>query len=161
MVSFYCLGMFADRSQVLQSIDGYYNAIFEYNPTDVNDHWKSYNPYLPNGTVQQLNSMDRISGYWVYMFNDVDFNYAGIYSDSTVYLYKGWNLIGYPSKQNSSINASLVGVPFTVVKYYNTTSDFWSVYYKNDLNNSFNQFETYKGYWVNVSSNSQWNIFIG
>jgi len=171
-VSFYCLGMFTDRSQVLQSVDGYYGSIFEYLPNVANGTWISYNPYIPNWTIQQLNHMSRTSGYWIYMYSDTNtndtnitdtstnFTYAGIYSDSKIYLYKGWNLVGYPNKNTADINISLIGIPFTVVKHYDTMGDSWSVYTNGTTGNTLNKFETYKGYWINVSDDSQWTITI-
>ena len=161
MVSFYCLGLFSDRSVVLGSIDGYYGSIFEYNSNDATDPWKSYNPELPSWTVQQLTHMDRISGYWIYMHTDADFNYPGIYSDSVIYLYNGWNFVGYPNTNRTNINVSLNGIPFTVVKYYNTTSNTWQVYVNGSPSNTLNYFETYKGYWINVNGNPQWIITRG
>jgi len=189
MVSFYCLGLYADRSAVLQTIDGSYNAIFEYNSFDSADPWKSYNTYLPNWTVQQLTHMYRISGYWIYMSNDSDFNYNGVYSNSIIFLNDGWNFIGYPNTLTSNITASLNGIPFTVVKNYintnittsncttnniinlttnlttnlticdiNTITDTWLIHVNGGSANTLNEFNTYKGYWLNVTGNAQLNI---
>jgi hypothetical protein len=175
MVSFYCLGLFSNRTMVLQSVDGYYGSIFEYQADDANDPWKSYNPYVPIWAVQQLNYMDRLSGYWIYMYNQTEFIYSGVYSDSVINLRSGWNLVGYPNTNSSSINYTLVGIPFTIVKNYdkgtafdNETNetyyigvDTWLVYVNGSLNNTLNQFETYKGYWLNVTEDDQWIISRG
>jgi len=189
MVSFYCLGLFADRSFVLQTIGDSYGAIFEYNSFDGADPWKSYNPYLPNWTIQQLTHMDRVSGYWIYMANDADFSYSGVYSDSIILLNDGWNFVGYPNNLTANITNSLNGIPFTVVKNYintnvttsnctiniiintttnlttnlttcNTTTinDIWLIHVNGAANNTLNEFNTYKGYWINVTGSTQWNI---
>ena len=189
LVSFYCLGLYSDRSEVLQSIENSYGAIFEYNSFDSADPWKSYNSSLPNWTVQQLTNMDRISGYWVYMYNDTDFNYQGVYSNSIILLNNGWNLVGYPNTLTTNITTGLNGVPFTVVENYINTNitysncvitlvtdnntnittnvttcdssvvkDTWLVHVNGGSANTLNDFNTYKGYWVNVTGGSQWNI---
>lgn len=185
MVSFYCLGMFVDRPSTLNSVEGSYGAVFKYNAFDVADPWKSYNPELPNWTVQQLNYFDRASGYWIYMYEDADFSYSGVYSDSVIFLNKGWNFVGYPNTKTVNVTTSLNGVPFTVVKNYintkivpdvcqnitdnetgnvtetctyNITTDTWLIHVNGSSSNTLNEFETYRGYWLNVSSNSQWTI---
>lgn len=168
MVSFYCFGMYVERGRALASIENSYESIFEYTTNDLTDPWKSYTISLPNWTVQQLNYMDRISGYWIYMIDNATFEYSGVYSDSKIYLYDGWNLVGYPLINASNINDSLTDISYSMVKYYNNTAnidtnytssnDTWLIYVKNGSNNTLNNFETYKGYWINVSGNQQWTI---
>jgi len=161
MVSFYCLGLFNERSIVLQSVSESYGAIFKYQSSDVTDPWKSYNPNLPNWTVQQLNYMDRTSGYWIYMTNDTTFFYSGVYSNSVIPLYSGWNFVGYPNLNSTNISVALSEISFSVVDYYNKSTGTWLVYYYGGSSNTLNNFNTYKGYWINVSSISQWNITRG
>lgn len=189
MVSFYCLGLFADRSLVLQTVEDSYGAIFEYQAFEGADPWKSYNPYLPNWTVQQLTHMDRVSGYWIYMSNDKNFSYNGIYSNSIILLNDGWNFIGYPNTLTTNITDSLNNISFTVVKNYINTNvttsncttnlitnittnlttnvticnittiiDTWLIHVNGGSNNTLNEFNTYKGYWLNVTGSTQWNI---
>lgn len=157
LVSFYCLGLFNDRSVVLESINDSYSVIFDYHSNDVSDPWKSYNPNLPNWTIQQLDHMNRISGYWIYMNDNATFFYSGIYTDSLIPLSSGWNLVGYPNTNSTDINYSLSNISFSVVKYYDTQTNTWLVYYTNGTKN-LNQFDTYKGYWINVSGIQQWSI---
>jgi hypothetical protein len=181
MVSFYCLGLFVSRSSALQTVSDSYGAIFEYASNDIyGDPWKSYNPYLPNWTVQQLMYMDRVSGYWIYMYNDANFSYSGVYSNSIIYLYDGWNLVGYPNTESKNITIMLNGTLFTIVKNYHKTTanmtvydnntnttynvtyyvgpDVWLVHINGSPSNNLTLFETYKGYWINVSGDQQWNI---
>jgi hypothetical protein len=179
MVSFYCLGMFADRDSVLTSVSDSYDSIFMYDAFDTIDPWKSYNPSLPSWTVQQLSNIDRVSGYWIYMYDNADFYYGGKYSDSLIILNKGWNFVGYPNTNPTNVNVSLSSVPFTTVKNYvntksvidvcqnisgnitctyTTVTDTWLIHVNGSSSNTLNEFETYSGYWLNVSSNSQWVI---
>jgi hypothetical protein len=185
MASFYCLGMFVERSSVLDSVSDSYGAIFRYDSFDSSDPWKSYNPSLPSWTVQQLNYIDRTSGYWIYMYDDTEFNYGGVYSDSLILLNDGWNFVGYPNTKSTNITTSLNGIPFSVVKNYintkfvpdvcqnitnnetgnitetctyNIITDTWLVHVNNGSSNTLEQFETYRGYWLNVSGTPQWLI---
>ena len=158
MVSFYCFGLFVERNKALQSLGDTYNSLFMYQANDINDPWKSYNPGLPNWTIQQLNYMDRVSGYWINMNNESNFSYAGVYSDSNIYVYNRWNLVGFPSIATANISDSLTDVSFDMVKYYNTTIDTWLTYIVNDSNNTLNQFNTYNSYWIKVNGDQIWTI---
>jgi hypothetical protein len=177
--------MFTERSEVLDSVSGSYGAIFQYDSFDSVDPWKSYNPSLPNWAVQQLDYMDRVSGYWIYMYDDADYTYGGKYSDSLIMLNTGWNFVGYPNNNPANITTSLNSISFSVVKnYVNTkivpdvcqnvtnnetgnvtesctyiiTTDTWLIHVNNGSSNTLNQFETYSGYWLNVSGTPQWHI---
>ena len=180
MVSFYCLGLYNQRHTALQSIEGSYGAIFTYVANDWNDPWKSYNSSLPNWTVQQLNYINRLSGYWIYMRNSSNFSYYGVYADSTIPLYEGWNLVGYPKTNPENITVAFDEISFTIAKNYrkildnmsvydnltNTTytftyytgSDEWLVHINGSPSNNLTRLETYKGYWLNVSGDQTWHI---
>ncbi|MGV8171505.1 MAG: hypothetical protein ACP5OA_02305 [Candidatus Woesearchaeota archaeon] len=161
MVSFYCLGLFVSRNAALQSINGSYDSIFEYTANDANeDPWKSYNPNLPSWVIQQVAYMDRLSGYWIYTDLGANFSYNGIYSDSTIYLYNGWNFVGYPHIEAYNITQRLDNVSFSIVKNYmkNLSGDVWLVHINGSMSNNLTQFETYKGYWINVSGDQAWLV---
>jgi len=161
MVSFYCFGMFVDKNVALYPVSGSYGSVFQYVPSDVNDPWKSYNPYIPGWAVQQLSSMDRVSGYWIYMFNDVDYKYAGVYSDSVISFSNGWNLVGYPLNYSSNISTQLGSTRYIIVKYYDTVNGTWLTYVNGSPSNTMTKFDTYKAYWINVNGSSQWNVYRG
>jgi len=152
LVSFFCLGMFVNRDEVLQPIEGHYVKIFSYNPTDSTDPWKSYNPTLPAWTVQQLNFMDRVSGYWIYMNDSTAYIYNGTSRSSVISLYYGWNLIGYPDNKSRLINESTSDLLFNIIRTYDNSSDSYKDYIKGAQNNALNYFDPYAGYWINSSA---------
>jgi hypothetical protein len=158
LVSFYCLGLFSDRNTVLNSIDGNYTMIFTYDASDANDPWKSYNPSLPDWTVQQLSNMNRFSGYWIYISNDVEYFYPGVNASSNIPLYNGWNLVGYPTTTGRPVNESLHDVSFSILETYDNPADTWLQYVNGSSNNTFSTMSTYKGYWINVSSAQAWLV---
>lgn len=156
LVSFYCIGLFANRDDILTSINTSYYSIFSYNPTDAADPWKSYNPSLPNWTVQQLSVMDRTEGYWINMKDTRDYFYEGGLRNTLIPLVDGWNLAGYPSLTTRNINDTLNGLNYSFVITSAGGSDFINVY--GALNNTLTDFETYKGYWINSSNVQSWPV---
>ena len=158
LVSFYCIGMAVHRDKVLESINDSYQKIFYYDASDSSDHWKSYDKDLPDWTVQQLNYMDRVSAYWIYMNNEADYYYNGSKRSSVISLVPGWNFVGYPSKTNNTISFAMSGVMFNIMKTYDSSSSIYFVYDNSSMSNSLDTLETYKGYWVNSSAYQSWNV---
>ncbi len=155
-VSFQCIASSASREEVLGSIDGSYSRIFTYNAFDTSDPWKSYNPGLPNWTVQQLNYMGRTSGYIILMNEDAEYIYAGYKRSSIVQLRPGWNLVGYPDNESVPINDSLVGLLYNRVLTYE--NDTLLIYVPNSTNNSLTDFGPYVAYWINSSASQNWLV---
>lgn len=162
MVSFFCLGMWNPRDKVLETINDSYEKIFYYSKTDINDPWKSYNPNLPNWTVQQLNYMSRVNGYWIFLNSADDFYYNGSMKTTIMYLYPGWNFVGYGINRSESINASLNGLLHTIVKTYNNSNNEFLIYYYNATTNNFtntlSEFYPYNAYWINSSATQTWTV---
>ena len=158
MVSFFCIGTWVPRDKVLESVNNSYSKIFYYSATDTSDPWKSYNPNLPNWTVQQLMYMDRYTGYWIYMTSDNTYFYNGSEKLSTLHLYNGWNLVGYTDANTSNINDSLNGLLYTLVITYDNLGNTLLVYSPNSSSNTLNKFDTYKSYWINSTTNQSWTI---
>jgi hypothetical protein len=158
LVSFYCLSLYEPLSDVMASVNTSYGSVFEYVSSNSSDPWKSYNPDLPNWTVQQLSSMGRTQGYWIYMESTADYFFEGSRRDSSIYLQAGWNLVGYPSVTDRQINTSLSGLTYTIVKGYDESTDSYTVHIFNASNNTLVLFETYGGYWINSSSTQTWSV---
>lgn len=152
LVSFYCLGMLNTRESVLSNLSGKYNSIFTYNNFDSNDPWKSYNPSIPNWTVQQLNYMDRISGYYIYMNTPSDFYFEGYMKYTIIPLNTGWNLIGYPRIIAQSPNDTFSDINYTIVKGYDAIQQQYLFYIPNHGGNTMNETKTYNAYWINSTA---------
>jgi hypothetical protein len=132
--------------------------IFSYDITDSSDPWKSYNPRLPNWTVQQLTHMSRLSGYWINMSQDVDYTFNGSKKYTIIPLEPGWNLVGYPNMINKSINESMSTVSFNMLKTYDPLTETMLVYVDGEINNTLYTTDTYKGYWINSTATQNWNL---
>jgi hypothetical protein len=154
-VSFHCIANSVPLSDVL-GVNSSVEKIFTYNAFDTVDPWKSYNPSLPNWTVQQLNYMSRMSGYIILLGNDNEYYYDGYKRSSVIALRPGWNLAGYPSALNASINESLNGLAYTMVLTYD--NGHLLVYAPNSTNNSLTIFEPYRAYWINSSASQNWLV---
>ncbi|MFH1505736.1 MAG: hypothetical protein ABIE94_01970 [archaeon] len=163
LVSFFCLHLGIPRDIALASIDGDYNAIFAYFPNAVTDPWKSYNPNLPDWTIQDLELMSRNQGYWIYMNSASRYNYSGIKAlQNSIPLEPGWSLEGYPSgnTKNASDAFSSLNGSYNLVAIYDESSGSYLYYYPNDpASSDFNLTVPYEGYWINATDNDTWVLF--
>lgn len=155
-VSFHCIANSESRSDVLSSVNSSVEKIFTYTAQDTSDPWKSYNPSLPNWTVQQLNYMGRTQGYIILMSTDASYFYEGFDRSSVIPLRSGWNLVGYPDDVNQSINDSLSGLLYNAVITYNNGA--LLVYIPNAVNNTLFNFSPYSAYWINSSATQNWLV---
>jgi len=159
LVSFYCLGMYIPRDTVMLSINGNYEKMFYYVPSDSADKWKSYNPSLPSWAVQQLSYMDRMTGYWIYINSSCNYLYEGAKRDSQIPLIPGWNLVSYPSPDTSLVNDSLQSVLYTHIKSYNPATGEFLVYAYDRSLTDLSVLESYRGYWINSTAYQNWNVY--
>lgn len=155
-VSFHCIASGVPRNEVLLSVNDSVEKIFTYSSFDTLDPWKSYNPDLPNWTVQQVEYMNRAYGYMILMNNDSTYFYEGYERSSIIQLRPGWNLVGYPDSVNASINTSLQALLYHTVLTYDDGA--LLVYIPNATNNTLNNFEPYMAYWINSSATQNWMV---
>ncbi len=98
-----------------------YTAIFRFNPGDEENPWSSYNPNLPNWTIQNLNNLNRRYGYWIKMEEPGMYFREGFdFPQTTINLRRGWNLIGYPTSTERDIEDALsqISATYTRVEAY-------------------------------------------
>src|SRR3989338_4490691 len=74
-----------------------YTSVHYYNASDINDHWKAFNPSLPSWVSHDLNFVSTKDGYWIKSNVNFTHNINGsITVPQYVELFKGWNLIFNP-----------------------------------------------------------------
>lgn len=139
-----------------------YVSVFEYRAEDPSDKWKSYNPYLPNWTVQELQTLTREPGYWVYMNTSGTYTSTGYkFNTVTIPLKQGWNLIGYPTSTEINITDGLASLEgnYTLVESYqpNGASQAWFIYIAGEGGNLTN-LEPKRAYWINVTNTTTWVV---
>lgn len=138
--------------RVLITIAGSYNIIVGYNSED--GKWHNSN--------NDLTDIDHKMGFWIHMKTSGRLVTNGSAVNSVIHLTGGWNLMGYPSFYETSVGSEFSDVPsFGAVQCYNNsdTSDHWK---HNKTGKSFgNDLILMKpglGYWVFVSSDSDWIV---
>ena len=165
MASFHCeLGIKTINKTLVDQNNNTLNyyAIFEYQSNNQTDKWKSYNPFLPNWTVQQISTITRFPGYWIYMNSSGTYTRVGYQFESTsISLNEGWNLIGYPSENEINITngfQTINGYFDRVESYqYNNSIGEWLIYIPGE-NETLTKLEPMKAYWINVTNSTSWVV---
>jgi hypothetical protein len=163
MVSFYCIAgempLEDLKDQSNNSINPTY--IFSYNPGNIDNSWFSYNPNLPNWTVQDLSRIDRKKGYWIYMGEVKSFSIEGyLFEQTSIPLAAGYNLIGYSTNNTSEINQSFSSIDgnYTMVWTYTASGSTWRYYDPNDNGSTLNETKIPEAYWVNTTGSITWVV---
>ncbi|MCK4266553.1 MAG: Ig-like domain-containing protein, partial [Thermoplasmata archaeon] len=138
---------------VLSSIDGEWDYVQYYNTTDANDHWKTYATFKPS-SLNDLWNLNHTMGFWLHTMEACTLNVTGSAPTSTsIPLYAGWNLVGYPSLTEKNISDALAGTDYDRVEGFNATAP----YRLGQLADSYIM-QSGEGYWVHVPSNTVWTI---
>ncbi|MCK4367460.1 MAG: TIGR03790 family protein [Thermoplasmata archaeon] len=116
LVSIPYVGTNRSVEAVLDSIDGKYDTIRHYNSSVIADPWKTFKA----GRDPSLNELRWITnemGFWIHMKTEADIVVGAEELPTTwVRLKYGWNLVGYPSFSDRTIQDSLAGVPWTRIE---------------------------------------------
>ena len=142
-------------SSAFASISGNHEDIFSYE-ANLLQPWKLYNP-----PIDQIISVDTVRGYWIDMNIADTLSLTGTYPlETTIDLYGGWNLIGYPSASVKPVETVLEGINglYSLVWQYKAadSADPWKSYNPsvpsslNDLKN----FEPGFGYWIYMTQDA-------
>ena len=97
-------------------------------------------------------------GIWVRVTGteDVDLPFMGALHSGPVAieLYKGWNLVGYPSLNGTvSMVESFIGLPWDMVQFSDPTRPYNLRYMPVTM-----KMEPGRGYWVHVTADCTWNV---
>ncbi|MFQ5883860.1 MAG: S8 family serine peptidase [Thermoplasmata archaeon] len=83
--------------------------------------WKSYSKLKPY--YGDFLSVGHKMGIWVNVLSDDYFTVAGIVpTGTTIQLYAGWNLVGYPSFTDRTVLLALTGISYQRVEGFNATA---------------------------------------
>jgi parallel beta-helix repeat protein len=143
---------------VLDSIDGWYDAIQWYDASDAADNWKHYKVGKPFGN--DLSELNETMGFWVHITKPggIVFIYNGTQPtlSQQIMLYKGWNLVGYPSLTSYNRSEGLNNLAFDsevdAIWTYNTEIQTWKEMGEGD------SFAIGRGYWVHTKDNAVWDV---
>ncbi len=146
-------------TSVLQPIDGKYDAVQWYNASDQTDFWKHCHISKPPH-LNDLNEITHKIGFWVHITasGGTIFSYSGTkpIRNQTIYLYPGWNQIGYPSLSYHNRTTGLNNLTFDTqvdcIQWYDAKTMTWHFMGPND------DFVPGKGYWVHSKVEAEWEV---
>jgi hypothetical protein len=146
-------------NEVLQTLNDTIRIAQYYDSSDPIDRWKDTN-------IGDLTEINNTMGFWLYVDSSDHLITAGLLPNSTVInLYSGWNLVGYPSYTSRFLGDALSSVFWESVQHYNSydaQGDYWKhnstrkPSYLNDLNSM----NTGEGYWIFVTKDCTWTVFL-
>jgi hypothetical protein len=144
---------------VLQPIKGEYKSVQWYDARDNADHWKQNHLAKPPH-LNDLNHLNHTMGLWIDINEPggINFVFNGTepISNQFIQLYKGWNLVGYPSLTNHNRTAGLntldFGIDVDAIQWFDSSTKTWHFMGEND------SFEIGRGYWIHAKSNCVWEV---
>jgi len=142
-------------TEVLKSIDGLYDMIRFYDSNGTTDYWKTYYSFKPPA-FDDLASIDRRMGFWIHLLSAATLEVDGSHFRSTVIpLVAGWNLIGYPSLKDQTVENVFFGIPLLKIESFAGSA---SPYHLQELDNS-SYMAPGKGYWVKVATDCLLRVY--
>jgi hypothetical protein len=159
LVSFNRIQSNQNLKSVLESIDGDYNVVQWYDSQDVLDHWKQNNLAKPPH-LNDLNQLNHTMGFWIDIRDSGGtsfiFNGTEPISNQFIQLYKGWNLVGYPSLTNHNramgLNNLTFGSDVDCIQWYDSPTKNWHFLEEGD------SFEIGRGYWMHAKTDCIWEV---
>ena len=136
----------------LQNISGKWMMMKWYDATDNNNPWKTHRP---GASTNDLFSIDHTMGLWIYLTEpNVTFTVKGLIpTSSTIALYAGWNLVGYPTETNKTVSNALWGTGADRVEIF----DAMNPYLISEVGPT-HIMKPGEGYWVHVPADTIWFI---
>jgi hypothetical protein len=166
MVSFPCeTGEFGLYEALLneenETLD--FNYIFIFNPLNTEKPWRSYNPSLPNWTIQgNINNLNRAYGYFIYMNKEDTYFKDGLrFGTTNIQLRKGWNLVGYPSATTTNVTEALSSISnhYSSVHSYQSVNGSltWLDHFK-EGDSTLEYLTPEYGYWIYANETVLWVV---
>jgi len=137
---------------VLASIDGQYEVVKYYDTTDIMDHWKTYRP---GASTHDLMDIDHTMGFWIKITEPgVNLTVKGIIPTSTtIPLYAGWNLVGYPTQMVQTVGNALWGTGADRIEKF----DAMNPYFISEVGATYIM-KPGEGYWIHVPADTVWTV---
>ncbi len=149
---------------VLSSIDGKYDLAYAYDASDAANPWKKYDPAVP-APANGLTEIDETMGLWIRATEAVKLTVSGSRPSSTsISLYSGWNLVGYPCEVVQPISEALASIEgsYELVYAYDAADvgDPWKIYSVEApaIFSDLTTMEPTTGYWIRVSQDCTWAL---
>jgi hypothetical protein len=159
LISIPFIQMDTDLADVMNSINGSYDAVQMYDAYDNSDPWK-HNHILKSPHMNDLWDIGHKMGLWVHVTQPggVLLQCSGIIpaENQSISLKTGWNLVGYPSLGNKTrdniLNNLIYDADVDAIWTYNASSLNW------EQLGEFDYFERGRGYWIHAKTDCVWEV---
>jgi parallel beta-helix repeat protein len=148
-----------DPENLFDSMKENWSAVQYYDVLDTQDHWKHENPSKPIH-MDDFEDIDNQMGFWIKVTEP-----KGIYfecpgtppvTNQFISLYKGWNMVGYPSfsryERTQALNNLDFGNQVDALWTYNARTQGWE-----EVDESSYLFKG-RGYWIHATSDCVWEV---
>ena len=116
-----------------------------------NKIWYTYNTLRDAKYNMGFPSIDNTMGIWIEVNGHSESSGTGS-GTAHIHLYRGWNLVGYPTGVAHTVSEALSGIPWDNVQTYdNSTGEII------ELSGSENM-QPGVGYWIHVTSDAIWSV---
>ncbi len=138
-------------ASVLSSISGSFDYVKYFNSLDTADPWKTYRV---GGTANDLTNIDHKMSFWIHTTAPCTLSvYGNIPVSTSIQLYTGWNMVGYPSGTPRQASATLPGVA-DHVGVWSATAPYVTDY----TDKTLVTMSKGNGYWIHVTADATWNV---
>ncbi len=129
-----------------------FDRVLGYDAFDRENHWKEYNLLKP---YHDLNELDITKGYWVHVAQNCNLTVVGKVPVETRITHSlGWNLLGYPSFTNRTIQSALDGKYWALVEGFNNTTSPYHL----EILSELDLMTADSGYWIYFSTSGVWTV---
>ncbi|MFQ5911378.1 MAG: hypothetical protein ACE5IJ_11770, partial [Thermoplasmata archaeon] len=130
-----------------------YDVVAHWDRLDWQDHWKRF--WTKKLYDRDLPSLEMGRGYWVNVTSDSFIEFIGRVPENTsVMLYKSWNMIGYASYADATIEAVFQGLPLLEMEGFDISAIPYGLR-ELDFTENMNAGEAY---WVRVGEHFLWTV---
>lgn len=107
---------------VLSPISGRFDTLRFYNSSLKGDKWQIFSIYRTE-TMNDLRYITPSMGIWIHMIEDANLVIGGVnLPNVSIVLRRGWNLVGYPSLQERTVQEALAGIPWKRIEAFDPFS---------------------------------------
>ena len=119
----------------------------------LNGTWHTYNKNRDAKYNLGFPKVDNTMGIWVHVISSGKITgYAYAMTSTEIHLYKGWNLVSYPSNHDKKVSDALTGIPWEHVQTTDADGNMYSLSKDNYM------LAGGRAYWIYVSEDCVWTV---
>ena len=132
------------------AIDGNWTRAMVY----IDGQWYTYNKNREAKYNLGFPRLNNTIGLWIYSpsADKIISYYLNTLTNTTIHLHKGWNLVGYPSGNDSKVSDALSGVPWVYLQTADADGNTYSL-------SSDDYLIVNRAYWIYVSEDCDWTVY--